>query len=573
MAVEPDPLTACTFAGDGRVATGSSEGRLQMWSWDRAAEDGAAIQAHVRAIQALVWDARRDLLISGGYDGLIAIHERRGKRRGALTAHTGGVHALAISRDGAWLASGGYDRTIRVWRLDDLAPIAVLSGHEGAVTALDFLPDGRLASGARDDSVRVWNVNTSQQTAIGRGHRKWVTKVRAVSGIVVSVSEDGSARGWHADTGIERWRHAPEIAPPIWGLACSGRRLILGRGGSTDICTLGENGLSSVRQLTTETARAIAADGNRFALGAGRTLFFLEDERVRARIDLPDAGVLSLAAGRDTSGAVRFVSGRADGAVLLRDGAAWRKLSPPHDAFTYTAERVGPGLFATGGFDRMVRLWRDDGEPAGVLPHGGLVFSIGADPSGSRLLAAGGTQLSLWDTTSGRNLWRTSVPDLGGHNWAALSADGRTAFGAGECRALHRWTLSADGTEAVHEPAVALDVRLITGFQLLPEPKAAVIATADGEVRELDLESGRTILLHAANEAHVRSFGLSPDGRFVVSASEFGVAAVYDRAAGRLATPPDMARRAVPAAAFAPTGDLAFLDGAGNLHLAAMPRD
>lgn len=114
----------------------------------------------------------------------------------------GSVLSTAVSGDGRWLAAGNQDAEVKVWRLwsgEDLrmrgfaskvtalawhpsstwlsvadegavaswsfrgkgpagtAP-AVLQGHEGTVTALDYrVPDGLLATGATDGTVLFWH--------------------------------------------------------------------------------------------------------------------------------------------------------------------------------------------------------------------------------------------------------------------------------------------------------------------------------------------------------------------------------------------------------------------------------
>jgi len=290
--------------------------------------------------------------------------------------------------------------------------------------------------------------------------------------------------------------------------------------------------------MTTATARAIAGDGeDSFALGTdGNGILLFEGDRERSSIETQAMGALTLAAGRDArSRGARVVIGRADGSVELDDGETRRHLISPHGVFTYASAAIKLDLFATGAFDGVVRLWRvEDGGSAGTLRHGGFIFSLSASVGGSRLLAAGGALLSLWETATGSELWRIPVPDLGFHVWAALTPDGRGVTAIGESKMLRRWTLSAAGSKAEADTTVQVDSRLFTGIRLLPKSDSAVVATADGEVQHLDLDSGRTALLHAASESHIRDFHLSPDARYVASVSEHGVGSVY-RPSGRAA--------------------------------------
>jgi WD40 repeat protein len=567
------PTMACAFVGPDRLATGSVEGRILIWDW-RAGRVELVIEAHAGPVGALT--AGRDSLISAGHDGRILVHGLDGERRVELCEGAGGVMALALSPDGALLASGGYDRVVRLWRLDDGTCIARLVGHEGAVTSLDFLHDGRLASGARDDTVRVWDVRAGRQLAVGRGCARWVTRVRAIGETILTVSEDGTFRAWDAASGEERWRCEPAGPRPIWGLACSpdGRVALVGAGGGVFRCEIGPEGIAAFAEISPLTARAMAAHGETFALGADEPkVLVLEPGREAVTLETGALGDLSIAAFRDPrSRVLHTVIGQADGGVHHDDGDVRRPLAPAHERFTYAAARVGFNRFATGAFDGMARLWRIvDGEAMGVLAHGGFIFSLSASADGSRLLVGGSTMLSLWETATGRELWRVQTPGAGFHNFAALSPNGREVVAVGEDPWLRRWTLSADGQRVDGEGRVRHGLRLVTAIASLPEPDAAVAGTADGQILRLDLKSGGAEVLHAAHEDWVRNLVVSPDGRRVLSVSQHGVAAVFDVASRRLETPAAMRGRYAPAATFAQSGEIVFVDGLGGLHVVAAP--
>ncbi len=110
----------------------------------------------------------------------------------SVSGHAGAVTALAAVRSAegrALLASGGADGSVRLWDVSGgtaIAPGPLAAGHTGAVTALAFTEDGALlASGGDDQTVRLWDAQTGAPLATLTGHSAAVTNL--------SFSPDGAA--------------------------------------------------------------------------------------------------------------------------------------------------------------------------------------------------------------------------------------------------------------------------------------------------------------------------------------------------------------------------------------------
>jgi WD40 repeat protein len=579
-AAHQGPVIACAFLGPPqRLATSSIEGTVVIWD----VETGVIrrrIEAHTGPVFALAWDAARQRLISAGHDRrIVALDLREDTRPVLIGAHEGGVFGLAITGDAKTLASAGYDGMIRLWRLADGASVGVLPGHTAAVTDIDVL-GADLVSCGRDNLLVVWDLVSQTERFRVRGHDRWPMRVRAApdGSCFFSAGEDGVVGCWSARDGTNIWRR--QLPAPVWGLGLTpdGAGLIAGMGGGVVRFDIGAAGPSAPRTLAPETARAIAAcDGGLMALGADADKLLIYHPSSEALRRLETGAVLSAAVA-----AVRIDDGDAAGPPPLaavinhhQGRVAFERegrrvdVGPPHDGLAFAACAVGPHLFATAGFDGRVHLRKTtDGGLFRSLEHGGFVFSLGADRDATRLLAAGHDRLSLWDPRSGERVWAIEALGAGFHLWGALSNDGAQVLAGGEGSELHLWRL---GPGAASHAAVRLDFDRpigtcgLMGLAFL-DARHAAVGASDGEVRRVDLETGRTERLHTVHEGGVRAMQTSPDGRRLLSFGENGLTVVYDLVAGRVCTPPAIARTAVPAATFTATGDLVWVDGAGALH-------
>lgn len=77
-----------------------------------------------------------------------------------LTGHQKAVTCMQFSPDGQYIASGSFDKSIRVWDGRTGNALKVLRGHVGDVYSLAWAPDSQIfLSGSKDSTLKVWNVN------------------------------------------------------------------------------------------------------------------------------------------------------------------------------------------------------------------------------------------------------------------------------------------------------------------------------------------------------------------------------------------------------------------------------
>ena len=141
------------------IATGRLMARLIDSNLSAQAGPNRSGIAHLDIVQSLAFHPSGDLLASGGFREVKIWRRARDVRKGELIGAAEPVHAIATSADGKWAATGEANGTIKLWTLAEHQAIHTLSGHSGAVTGLRFsLDSSKLLSSSKDKTIRAWNV-------------------------------------------------------------------------------------------------------------------------------------------------------------------------------------------------------------------------------------------------------------------------------------------------------------------------------------------------------------------------------------------------------------------------------
>ena len=160
------------------------------------------------------------------------------------------IYTVAVSPDGGTLATGGYDRDVKLWSVDPSSfhllkdgegglpsePKAVLTGHNGSITASAFSPDGRLLlTGSADETAKVWRVETGERLdTLGQPGGA----VRGVgfsgSGLMWAIADDHRFRVWRlissdapAINPIAVTRYLDDSPPVAAATTADGRRMVV----------------------------------------------------------------------------------------------------------------------------------------------------------------------------------------------------------------------------------------------------------------------------------------------------------------------------------------------------------
>ncbi len=169
----------------------------------------------------------------------------------------------------------------------------------------------------------------------------------------------------------------------------------------------------------------------------------------------------------------------------------------------------------------------------GLFAHGRPINWAALDPSGRRLVTAGGDGTArVWDVATGSAL-TPALPHDGPVNRAGFRNDGARLVTASEDGIVRVWDLDAGRT------ATAPILRMAHGspvrFALFcPDDRAIISAGADGSVRTWDARDGRPAGPTQQLGAAMIDLDVSPDGEVLAAVSATGLVRTWWRDGGRL---------------------------------------
>ena len=167
-----------------------------------------AFEAHTDYIRSLAVHPTLPYVISSSDDMLIKLWDwdKNWACTQVFEGHSHYVMQLCFNpKDTNTFASASLDRTVKVWSLGSPVPNFTLDGHEKGVNCIDYCASGDrpyLLSGADDKLVKVWDYQTKScvQTLEGHTHNVSAVMFHPELPVIVTGSEDGTARIWHSTT-------------------------------------------------------------------------------------------------------------------------------------------------------------------------------------------------------------------------------------------------------------------------------------------------------------------------------------------------------------------------------------
>ncbi|TKS79483.1 Telomerase protein component 1 [Collichthys lucidus] len=445
-----DGITTCVFLKDGRLATTSFDGRIEIWDIENACRT-ALIDAHNNVITASDITADRKHLATVSLDFMLKVWSSTKGHEEASLFSSSPLNCVTFDPEDHLLAAGCWSGDVIVWNWLQNKTQTTLTGHRRSVRSVSFSSSSSsmLCSGSVSGEVRVWSVPTSTCVGCFQAHS-------GATDVLTFLDEGSMLLSAGSDRTLQLWSGG------------------LGRSVATiknDDCDV-EPPLKKQKTVTSEPAAlCVAVNGDYAAVGyhgEGLKLFSLDPaEKIWSSENL-DVSVLSL---------------------------LW---------VVVDAEQTEPELLVSGGSDKRLRVWKRKGGEEGMLGGLGMLGTFGVQTGAVLALAQNSTYLATASDDFTIVLWLLS--DLavdphvephaflrgheGGVTCLAFSPGGGQLLSGGKDQALKVWDVSV--SPAVLSKSLPHSHRdWITGCVWTPD--CVISSSNDGRLCVWDLQAGQLL--------------------------------------------------------------------------------
>ena len=456
--------------------------------------------------------------VSGSINGL---------RWDGVSPHAGGIQRLTFSPDGSLLATCGGDGKTRVWdatngelrhSLEGVAvcffnsqivtvtsdmvkfrdpktglPVRELGDHLHRVQCFALSRDGRLVATGEDRVIRLWDLSTGKPLFTLKGCESRVDDLLFDgTGRLFSRDMQGAIQGWNT-------RHDPAVLSLKQGGFSGWQNYLLFDAENLRLTLFGTPRLETWDLVTGESLRRLEPIGSKL-----RSVALSADGKRVARLE-PAKGSIEIYDAESLEPLHTIETGHTDFIIAVALSPDGRQL-------------------ATGGQDRVIKLWNlDGGEPITFRGFSGTSQYIVFTPDGKRLIAAGQSpEVRVWDLAT-KTEHILPRPEQGHVTHLALSRDGTLlAASPRTAEVTSIWNLTTC------ERVGGIRTGNAAGIAFHPDGRRLATAHGSEGVRVWDRTTGQEVLSFPAESLDLNQVAFSPDGTKLAATDRSGTIKVWD---------------------------------------------
>ncbi len=490
-------ILSAVFSPDGsQVLTANEDGTAQIWEID-SGNVVTEFKEHREAVTSAVFSPDGNRILTASNDGTARVwHVGGGEEIAVLRGHRSRIPQAVFSSDSQRIATASYDHTARIWDVSSGELLFELGDHPGPVRLAAFDPDGFRVLTCSQTEAKVWDVVSGKMLTVFQGHKNLVSSAAfSPDGKrIVTASDDHTARIWDASTGsviVE----------------------LTGHHGNLFSATFSPDGSRIVTASLDRTVRVFDADTGEELAELRGNHWAAEDARFS-----PDGGMI-LTIHQDFTARLWDMANQE---LLVVFGGHGEKITSAvfsdNGQRVLTASRDGTSRIWSVSSAEVIDMFADD-------EHS--VHKVAFGEGGRRLLTQNSDIVRSWDL-SNRQLIGAFQADI--HLDAiAVSPDGRRILTGDMDGEATIW--NADTGKPLTTIKVGDEAIIATAFA----PDGQRVVVGSGKIARVCETGGRQdTVLFEGHDGEIESASFSPDGGWVVTASQDGTAKVWATRTGRL---------------------------------------
>jgi WD40 repeat protein len=462
----------------------------------------ATLMGHQSAVNRILFHPEDDFILTLSQDNTARLWNFEGIQQSVLS-HSYSVENAAFNPEGDLLVTTtARDYSAHLWDWATNRKLSVLSGHEGAIRAIDFSPrsasDRYIVTASNDKTARVWDVSNQFSTVLSQHQNEVVESVYSPDGqYILTASVDDTARLWSAagQPLLELEGHENDVLSAAYSpngrlIATASKdktvRLWNLNGQSTAVLTRHKDWINQVEFSPDGQQIVTASNDDTAILWTPQTneqvVLSGHEGNINTAIFSPN-GQLIVTASRDQTAR-----------IWDRHGQLVKVLSGHEAPIREAVFSPNSQVIVTVSNDDTARLWSVSGDTLAVLEgHQEDVVSAQFSPEGRYVVTTSGDGTArLWNL---EGQLQTELDAHLGTVWAVhFSHDGQQIVTVAEDGTARLWDL--EGRELAvfegHEDA-------INDANFSPNGQQLITASADGTVRIWQIETLDELLVRGCD--------------------------------------------------------------------------
>ncbi|KAK8968559.1 hypothetical protein KSP40_PGU000267 [Platanthera guangdongensis] len=185
----------------GFLISGSTDCTVKIWDPTlRGSELRETLKGHTRPIRAINSD--RCKVVSGSDDQSVIVWDKQTcQLLEELKGHASSVSCVRML-SGERVLTAAHDGAVKMWDVRTDTCVATVGRCSSAVLCMEYDDStGILAAAGRDIATNVWDIRAGRQMQKLLGHTKWIRSITMVGDIILTGSDDWTARLWSVSRG------------------------------------------------------------------------------------------------------------------------------------------------------------------------------------------------------------------------------------------------------------------------------------------------------------------------------------------------------------------------------------